>query len=127
LSCRTYEASGFLTHTNNPDNHKYYQLIKEGRAIFETARLNDDEVERLQNLAFSAIEKNNLYFSGAKKIYITSGCIHYQIYIDLPIEEIFEINWQLADVLVENTENTHSDAILFEYESVDVFEESLAS
>ena len=127
LACRTYEASGFLTQTNNPDNHKYYQLIKEVWAIFETAGLADDEVERLQNLAHALIEKNNLYFSGVNQINITRGCIHYQIYIDLPIEDIFEINWQLADVLVENTENTRSDIILFEYESIDVFEESQTS
>jgi hypothetical protein len=125
LACRIYEAFGFLTYTNNPDNHECYQLIKEGRAIFETAELTDDEAEHLQNLAHALIQKNNLYFSCTKRN-ITRGCIHYQIYVDLPIEEIFEINWQLADVLVENSENTHSDAILFEYESVDVLEESLA-
>ena len=122
-ACRMYDAFGFLIQLNIPDNHEYYQYIKEGRAIFETAQLNDDEAEYLLNLAFSVIQKNNLYFSKAK-ISITRDCIHYQIYVDLPIEEIFEINWQLADVLVENTENTHSDTILFEYESIDVLEES---
>lgn len=126
MACRIYEADDFLTQTNNPDNHPYYQQIKEGRAVFEAAGLNDDEAERLQNLAFSVIQKNNLYFS-CTKINFVRDCIHYQIYVDLPIEDIFEINSQLADVLVENTENTFSDVILFEYESVDVFEESLAS
>lgn len=126
LACRMHEAFDFLIHTNNPNNHEYYQQIKEGVAIFETARLNDDEAERLQSLAYSVIQKTNLYFSATRTI-ITRGCIHYQIYVDRPIEEMFEINWQLADVLVENTENTHSDTIMFEYESVDVFEESQAS
>lgn len=125
-ACRMHEAFDFLTRTNNPENHEYYQCIKEGVAIFEATKLTDDEAERLQNLAFSVIEKNKLYFS-TSKIGITRGCLHYQIYVDLPIEDIFEINWQLADVLVENTENTRSDVILFEYESVDVLEESLAS
>lgn len=124
-ACRMYDAFGFVTQLNIPDDHEYYQYIKEGRTIFEAAQLNDDEAEHLQNLAFSVIQKNNLYFSKAK-ISITRDCIHYQIYVDLPIEEIFEINWQLADVLVENTENTHNDVILFEYESIDVLEESLA-
>lgn len=126
MACRMYEADGFLTETNNPDNHPRYQQIKEGLAVFEAAGLNDDEVERLQNLAHALIQKNNLYFSSTK-ISISQDCIHYQIYVDLPIEEIFDINWQLADVLVESTENTHSDVILFELESIDVLEESLAS
>lgn len=126
MACRMNEAFGFLTRLKIPDQHEYYQNIKESIAIFETARLNDDEAERLQSLAYSVIQKNNLYFSAARTI-ITRGCIHYQIYVDRSIEEMFGINWQLADVLVENTENTHSDAIMFEYESVDVFEESQAS
>ena len=122
MACRMHEASDFLSHTNSPDNHPYYQRVIIGRTLFETSGLTDDEAECIQNLAFSVIEKNNLYFSTIATT-INRGCIHYQIYVDLPIEEIFEINCQLADVLVENTENTHSDVILFEYESIDVFDE----
>ena len=125
-ACRMHEAFDFLTLTSNPDNHPHYQHIREGIAIFETAGLTDDEAEHIQNLAHALIQKNNLYFSTAV-ISITRDCIHHQIYVDLPIEEIFDLNWQLADVLVENTEKTHSDTILFEYESEDVFEDSQTS
>ena len=121
-----HEAFDFLTRTSNPDNHPHYQHIREGIAIFETTGLTDDEAEHIQNLAHALIPKNNLYFSTAV-INITRDCIHHQIYVDLPIEEIFELNWQLADVLLENTKKTHSDALLFEYESEDVFEGSQTS
>ena len=58
---------------------------------------------------------------------ITRSCIHFTIYVDLPIEEIFEVNWELANVLVENTQNTYSDVLMFEYSSIDVLEERQAS
>jgi hypothetical protein len=126
MACRMHDAFSFLMLLNNPDQNEYCQRIKKSIAIFEAAELNDDVTEHLQNLVFSVMQKNNLYFSTAE-IIINRDCFHYQIYVDLPIEDIFELNWQLADVLVENTENTYSDTILFEYESMDVFDEHLAS
>lgn len=125
MVCRMHEALFFLSQLNNPSQDNGYQLAKEGIAIFEAAELNDDVAERLQSLVTNLIQKNNLYHSQTS-IGITDKCIHYLIYVDLPIEHIFEINWQLANELVENTENTYSDAILFEFQSIDVLEESLA-
>jgi hypothetical protein len=36
---------------------------------------------------------------------------------------MYDLNYQLAAELVHNTENTYSDIILFEFNSIDVFEE----
>lgn len=125
MVCRMHEALFFLSQLNNPSQDNGYQLAKEGIAIFEAVGLNDDVAECLQSLVFNVIKKNNLYHS-TSSIGITDNCIHYHIYVDLPIEDIFEINWQLANEFVENTENTYSDAILFEFQSISVLEESLA-
>jgi hypothetical protein len=66
MACRIYEADDFLTQTNNPDNHPRYQQIKEGREVFEAAGLNDDEAERLQNLAHALIQKKNFTFQATR-------------------------------------------------------------
>ncbi|MCX7097686.1 MAG: hypothetical protein NTV43_07240 [Methylococcales bacterium] len=125
MACRMHEALFFLSQLNDPSQNKYHPLLKKCITIFEAAELNDDVAERLQSLVFNVIQKNNLYFSSSS-IGLTDNCIHYHIYVDSRIEDIFEINWQLANELVENTENPYSDAILFEFESIDVLEESLA-
>ncbi|NOS87480.1 MAG: hypothetical protein HOP34_02885 [Methylococcaceae bacterium] len=124
-ACRMREALVFLSQLSYPSKNENYQLAKERIAIFEASGLNDDVAERLQSIVSNLIQKNNLYHTNPS-IGIINSCIHYHIYVDLPIEDIFEINWQLANELVENTENTYSDTILFEFESIDVLEESLA-
>jgi len=101
---------------------KFFDLAKKVVSIFENAELSDDEAQNLCALAYSVMEIQNLYCSGWK-IEIIDNCVLYTIYVDKPIEEIFEINWALANVFAENVENMRSDVLMFEYSSVDVLEE----
>jgi len=100
----------------------FFNTIEKAISIFENAELSDDEAQNLCALAYSVMETQNLYCSGWK-IEIIDDCILYTIYVDKPIEEIFEVNWALANVFAENVENMRSDVLMFEYSSVDILEE----
>lgn len=104
----------------------YYELIEIAADIFEHEQLNDDEAQHLCQLAFSVLESQNLYFSDWD-VEIIEDCVHYSIYVDLPVEEIFDINWELAGIFVDNVENRRNDTLIFEYKSVDILEERLAN
>jgi tetratricopeptide (TPR) repeat protein len=104
----------------NKTKHQNF-LLKES-TIFENAGLSDDEAQYLCKLAYRILETKKLYFSYAT-IEIIDDCVLYTIYVDLPIEEIFKINWELAGIFAENVEDMRSDVLMFEYSSVDVLEE----
>jgi hypothetical protein len=125
-SGRFQEARQFLNSLKEPYKYPCYQDIADGSAVLQAANLNDDETERLQQLAFSVIPKMGLFFSGAN-IHVIRNCIHYEIFVDLPIEDIFDVNWELSGVWVENTHNQHNHALTFEYSSVAVLDERRAS
>lgn len=90
--------------------------------IFDNANLTDDDAQNLHKLAFGVIKAKNLYFS-ASEIEIVDNCVCYTIYVDAPIEDIFDINWELDRILVENLEDTRSDVLMFQYSSINVLEE----
>lgn len=121
-TCKFQKTLSLLKKQETRNNFQFYDLLIKSLTIFESAKLNDDEAQRLCQLAYSVLETKNLYFSGSN-IEIIGDCVLYTIYVDLPIEEIFEVNWELAGVFVENVENTRSDVLMFEYSSVDVLEE----
>lgn len=98
------------------------EIARTAAFIFERENLSDDEAENLCKLAYSVLETKNLYFSGSE-IEIIDNCILYTIYIDLPIEEVFDINWELAGVFVDNGKNRCNEVLAFKYSSVDVLEE----
>lgn len=118
--CRFRDA---LELFNKPeDKLEFFDIINVIVSVFESVGLSDDEAQNLCKLAFSLLELKSLYYFGSK-IEIIGECVLYTIYVDKSIEEIFEINWELADVLVNNVENTRSDVLIFEYSSVDVLDE----
>ena len=104
----------------------FFATAKEVSSVFENAGLSDDEAQHLCELAYSVLETKKLYFSGSE-IEVIGDCVHYSIYIDLPIEDIFDVNWELAGVFVDNVEDRRNDALIFEYKSVDILEERLAN
>ncbi|MDD5271961.1 MAG: hypothetical protein PHU14_04505 [Methylovulum sp.] len=126
FSGRFQEASELLGRLEKPYNHPYYQTINDGAAIFQETQLTDDDVEHLQQLAFSIIPTMNLFLSDIE-VTAVRNCIHFVAYVDLPIEEIFNVNWELAGVLAENAPDTYSDVLMFEYSSIDVLEEKRQS
>ena len=73
-------------------------------------------------MAFSVLETKNLYYSDSE-INIVDNCVCHTIYIDLPIEYLSDINWELAGVFAENVEDMRSDVLIFEYSSIDILEE----
>lgn len=125
-SGRYREAYGLLDALEKSQQAQWQHILTKSIEIIDEAQLEDDETEKLQQLAFSIIPKLDLYHSHVG-ISVARNCIHCVITVDLPIEDIFNVNWELAEVLVENTDNTHSDILLFEYSSIDVYEERNAS
>ncbi len=125
MSLQSYkfrETLQLLNNLDNPEDFYAYKFIKQATSIFEAATLTDDEAQYLHDLAFSIIKNKNLYFSGCESG-IIEGCVICTIYVDSPIEDIFDINWDLDRVLVENLDDTRSDILLFQYSSIDVLEE----
>jgi hypothetical protein len=122
--CRFREAFSFFNRLKNKTSFSEYKTLQKGLAIFEDVQLSDDEAENLHKLAFSMLESHGLYYS-ASEINIICDCVCYSIYIDLPVEAMAEINWELAGLFVENVEDIHSDVFTFEYESVEVLEERI--
>lgn len=104
------------------ESDKGIELVNNAAKIFEEANLTDDDAQHLQNLAYSVITKNNLYYfkSGYEVI---DGCVSITLYVDLPIEEIFDINWKLAGILADNLEDMRCDLLNFEYSSIEVLRE----
>jgi tetratricopeptide (TPR) repeat protein len=90
--------------------------------IVEDAELSDDEAQHLCQLAFSLLETQKLYYSGAQ-IEIIEDCILYTIYVDLPVEKIFEFNWELSGVFASSVEDMRSEVLMIDYSSVEVLEE----
>lgn len=122
LSCRFNEASQLLNKLKSPAEYFAYDIIVEALTIFENAGLTEDEAQYLCELAYSVLNTQNLYFSGAE-IEIIGDCVHYSIYVDLPLDAIFDVNWELAGVFVDNVENRRNGTFIFEYKSVDILEE----
>jgi tetratricopeptide (TPR) repeat protein len=128
MSCRMNEAKQYLEHIKNKDqSNSLYHHITEGQLLFKTAGLSDEIASHLYNLAYDLVQQFGLYFSSTGVVVTTRGYVHCQLYVDLPIDNIYELNYQLAAELVHNTENTYSDILLFEFNSIDVFEERAES
>ena len=124
MSCRMNEAQQYLEQIKNRDeSNSLYHHITESQLIFKTAGLSDEVASHLYNLAYDLLQKLGIYFSSTGLIVTTRGLVHCQLYVDLPIEHMYDLNYQLAAELVHNTENTYSDVVLFEFNSIDVFEE----
>jgi tetratricopeptide (TPR) repeat protein len=120
------KAYNLLSKLEEPERCDWYEAARNAIEIARKSQLHGEEAENLHKIALSVISKNNLYFSGIR-ITIVQNCIHYNIVVDSPIEKIADINWQLADVLVENTENTFSDVLIFEYSSIDTSQKRKSS
>ena len=128
MSCRMNEALHYLEQIKNKDeSNSLYHHITESQLIFKTAGLSDEVASHLYNLAYDLLQKFGLYFSSTGVIVTTRGYVHCQLYVDLPIDNIYDLNYQLAAELVNNAENTYSDIVLFEFNSIDVFEERTPS
>ncbi len=123
---RFHEAQTLLNQLEEPQQCEYYQSIIDAIELVDSVELDDDKMMHFQQLAFSVIPKMNLYFSSAS-LNIAHNCIHYEIFVDLPVKDIFDVNWELADILVNNTDNAYNDVLMFEYSSIDVFDERRAS
>ena len=115
---RFHEAYELLNKLPEPQQYQGYQDIIEAIEIVDYVQLGDDEAEQLQQLAFSILQNHHLYFSGIR-MGIMNDFIHYEIYVDLPIDQIPALDFELSLRFAEKLENMRDDAIVFEYKSVD--------
>jgi|GEM_PF-1248044 len=118
-SARFNEAHKLLSKIEGDEG---IELVNNAAKIFEEANLTDDEAQQLQILAFSLIEKHQLYFYAAN-IGIIESCVEYVIYVDKTIKDIFELNWDLANLLAESVDDMRCDVLNFTYSSVEVLRE----
>jgi hypothetical protein len=121
-SGRFHEALTLLNQLESPQQCEWYQGIIDTIELVDSAHLDDDEAEQLQQLAFSLLKKNQLYFSG-NKMRIVDDFIHYEIYVDLPIAQIPALDFELSLTFAEKLENMRDDVIVFEYKSVDTLKQ----
>lgn len=122
LSCKFREALELLKNLENQKSFHAYEQINQAVHIFEQAQLSDIEAQHLQELAYGVIDGKNLYFSECETK-IIEGCVVCTIYVDSPVEDIFDINWELDRIFVENIADTRSDILMFQYSSIDVLGE----
>jgi tetratricopeptide (TPR) repeat protein len=121
LSCRFNEALHLLNSMEDKEFISIYALDK-ATDIFKNAQLGDDEAQHLQELAYSIIEKNNLYYFESSNRVSEDG-VTFTLYVDLPIEDIFDINWELAGLLADSVEDMRCGVLNFKYSSIDVLRE----
>jgi tetratricopeptide (TPR) repeat protein len=119
--CRFKSTLQLLNKLENSTSY-VYKIIQKATSIFEDAQLSDDEAQHLCELAFSVLETKNLYYS-VTEINIVDDTVCYTIFVDSPIEDIADINWELAGIFAEKVEDMRSDVLMFEYSSIDVLEE----
>jgi hypothetical protein len=119
VSGRLQDAYNLLNKLEAPSEYPEYKVITEGLSIFKEVGLSDDEAEKISNCIFDVLHDKKLYLSDIK-VSIVDDCLFYQIYVDLPIEEIFDINWDAADVLAERVGDMRSNIIMFQFNSVEI-------
>lgn len=100
---------------NKPE---FFNTIEKAVSIFESAGLSDDKAQHLCELAYSILEKQNLYYSNAT-VEIIEDCVYYSIYVDVSIEESARIDFELSYLFAEKLDDMCDDVIVFEYKSVE--------
>jgi tetratricopeptide (TPR) repeat protein len=121
-SCRFNEALYLLNSMENKEAFPKYELINKAFDIFKKAQLSDDDAQHLQELAYGVIEKHNLYYFECQNRVSEDG-VTFTLYVDLPVEKIFDINWDLAGILADNVEDMRCGVLNFKYSSIDVLRE----
>jgi tetratricopeptide (TPR) repeat protein len=122
-SCRLNEAMELFKKVDDKSIFNFNDMDNfiESFKIFNQAGLSDDEARNIQELSFKLVEEKNIYvFEHVTEI--LNGSVSRTIYVDVPIEDIFDLNWELAGKLA-NLEDSYSDVLSFKYSSVDVLRE----
>lgn len=119
VSGRLQDAYNLLGKSTNPMNHENYGIVTECLPIFKNAGLTDDEAEKIHDSIFHVLHERELHLSNVG-IKVIDNCLLITIYVELPIEDIFELNWDASGVLAESVDDMRSNVIMFEFSSVDV-------
>jgi predicted Zn-dependent protease len=124
LSCRLNEAMNVLNTIDDKTsfNPKNINNLTQGFKIFNQAGLSDDEAQQIQELSCRLIDDKNLYVF-EHEYTISENILHYIVYIDVPIKDIFDLNWELAGVLAERLNNMRCEVLNFQYSSVEILKE----
>jgi tetratricopeptide (TPR) repeat protein len=120
VSGRLEDSHNLLNKLENPMNYENYGVITELLPVFRAAGITDDEAEKIHDSIFHVLHEKELHLSNIG-IKVIDNCLVITIYVELPIEDIFELNWDAAGVLAESVEDMRSNVIMFEFSSVDVF------
>lgn len=115
ISCRMQEALELLMHSVTPEQQPLFGDIIKSAALFTAAGLSDGEAEQLQQLAFGLLQKNQLTITHCQ-ITVADDFVHYEIFVDLAIGQLSELDFTLAQTLA-NLEDMRDDVLIFEYRS----------
>jgi len=92
-----------------PQIHFYNEAIE----IFTRNGLFDTELKTLCELALSLANSKSLNVCE-----ILLDCVLVTIFVDKPICDIFDLNFELAGILVESLSDVRSDILMIEYSSI---------
>lgn len=102
---------------NNGENYITFNVL----SIFENSKLSGDEFKKIYDLFCGVLNKKNALRTITASI--TDDKVFYKFYVELPIDEIVELNWEASCVLAENFDDMRCDVVMFEFEPVDIFKE----
>lgn len=102
---------------NNNDDYITSKIL----SLFENSKLSSDEFEKIYDLFFGVLENKNVLRTITATI--MDDKVFYKFYVELPIDEIVELNWEASCVLADNLDDMRCDVVMFEFEPVDIFKE----
>lgn len=117
-ACRFNEALRYLQ--QNQENLATFpksKTIQVGVQLFQKYALEDDEAENLQKMVYDLLHDKGIYFLRPRIRAFEYDNISYSIRIDLPVSEIGDLNFELADRFSQ-LENMRAEVIVFEYTSM---------
>lgn len=117
-ACRFKEAFYYLQQIQeNRATSPKSKTIQVGVQLFQKYALEDDEAENLQKMVYDLLHSKGIYFLCPRIRAFEYDNISYSIRIDLPVSEIGDLNFELADRFSQ-LENMRADVIVFEYTSM---------
>lgn len=115
------KAHEYIVELYDDKNNNYNYITSKILSLFENSKLSGDEFEKIYDLFFSVLENKNVLRTIATTI--IDDKVFYKFYVELPVDEIVELNWEASCVLAENLDDMRCDVVMFEFEPVDIFKE----
>lgn len=111
----------YLSKLDNSESHSEYITVTKVLSILENAKLDNDELKNIYSLFYDVLNKKEALRT--IDVTVIDNRIFYKFYVELPVDEIVELNWEASCVLAENLDDMRCDVVMFEFEPTSVFKE----